>query len=183
VVIVSIPCKDMVVEILQNFEQAAKKLDGAVLVATGLAALLFGLFSWLGGLGFRKILAAVTGAATGGIGAFLITDKNWTLVAVSALIVCIIGLAIENTLKTSSSCWRLIIAICSATSGTILIFAAMIMLLIHKGATPTSYIINRQLFYGGVFAAMAVFGTVEQLLLCPKAKTTTSKKPVKPNDS
>jgi len=44
----------MAIEILQNFEQAAKKLDGAVLVVTGLAVLLFGLFTWLGGLGFRS---------------------------------------------------------------------------------------------------------------------------------
>jgi len=104
----------MAIEILQNFEQAAKKLDGAVLVVTGLAVLLFGLFTWLGGLGFRKILAAATGAAIGGVGAFFIIDKNWIPVAASAVIVCIIILVIESTLKTSSVAWRLMTAICSA---------------------------------------------------------------------
>ena len=174
--VVDIQCKGMAIEILQNFEQAAKKLDGADLVVTRLAVLLFGLFTWLGGLGFRKILAAAAGAAIGGIGAFFIIDKNWIPVAASAVIVCIIALVIESTLKTSSIAWRLITAICSAVLGTVLIFAAMIMLLVYKGTAPVSYIINRQSFYGGVFAAMAVFGTVEQLLLRPKAKTTTSKK-------
>jgi len=61
---------------------------------------------------------------------------------------------------------RLTSALCCATSGTILIFAGMILLLLYKGSAPVSGICHRAPFYLGVFTVMIVFGTIEQLLLC-----------------
>jgi hypothetical protein len=67
--------------------------------------------------------------------------------------------------------WRPTAALCFSVAGTILIFAGMITLLVCKGAAPVSQISSRPLAYAGVFAAMTLFGTVEQLLLCRGAKT------------
>ncbi|MHC4571447.1 MAG: hypothetical protein ACYS0C_05155 [Planctomycetota bacterium] len=66
--------------------------------------------------------------------------------------------------------WRLTSALCCATLGTILIFAGMVLLLLHKGTAPISDIYRRGTFYLGVFGAMAAFGTIEQLLFCPRIK-------------
>jgi len=67
--------------------------------------------------------------------------------------------------------WRLTSALCCATLGTLLVFAGMILLLLYKGAEPISSISRRTLFYAAVFIAMIVFGTIEQLLLCPWLKS------------
>jgi len=66
--------------------------------------------------------------------------------------------------------WRLTSALCCATLGTILIFAGMVLLLLYKGAAPISDFYRRGTFYLSVFGAMAGFGTIEQLLLCPRIK-------------
>ena len=72
---------------------------------------------------------------------------------------------------------RLTSALCYATLGTMLVFAGMILLLSYKGSEPISYINRNRSFYAMVFAAMAAFGTIEQLLLCwvAKAKLTEKK--------
>lgn len=57
-------------EVLKNFESVmggAERLSPAVLVGPGVAALVVGLFVWLGGLGFKKIVAGIAGAIGGGI--------------------------------------------------------------------------------------------------------------------
>ena len=66
--------------------------------------------------------------------------------------------------------WRPTAALCFSVLGAILIFAGMILLLLYKGAAPVSRISSQPLIYAGIFAAMALFGTVEQLLLCRGAK-------------
>jgi len=73
--------------------------------------------------------------------------------------------------------WRLTSALCCATLGTILIFAGMILLLLYKGSAPISDIYRRGSFYLGVFGATTAFGTIEQLLVCPRirAKLITKK--------
>jgi len=65
--------------------------------------------------------------------------------------------------------WNLTAALAAATVGTILVFAGMIMLLLYKGVEPISQISSRQTFYATVFAAMAVFGMIVQLLFCRHA--------------
>ena len=87
-------------EILQNFEQTATRLSPIVLIGLGLMAVLAGLFVWLGGLGFRRILVAVIGAAGGGICGFLITGRNamWALVLAAA--VCVIAILFEKMFIT-----------------------------------------------------------------------------------
>lgn len=250
-------------EIIQNFEQTAMRFSPIVLIVPGLLAVLIGLFIWLGGLGFRKVLVAISGAVTGfGCGFFII--KNITaacgLAAAGALIalllqrffiailaVCLslvltffvfIGIcpevikATENVpvtapgitddnvvigagntpevLKTylvdfgnmvkqaalhmRTCTWpimaalavvvlagglflrRLTSALCCAVLGTMLIFAGMILLLLYKGSVPISGICNRSLFYAGVFGAMTAFGTVIQLLLCPRLEKSAKRK-------
>jgi len=63
--------------------------------------------------------------------------------------------------------WRLTTALYCATLGTLFVFAGMILLLLYKGAEPISGIRRGTLLYLGVFGVMIVFGTIEQLLLCP----------------
>lgn len=61
-------------------------------------------------------------------------------------------------------------ALCFSAVGAMLVFAGMITLLVCKGAAPVSQISSRPLAYAVVFAAMTLFGMVEQLLLCRGAK-------------
>jgi len=69
-------CKGSMLEIAKNFEQMATGFSPIVLIAPGLVCVVVGLFIWLGGLGFRRPLAAVVGAVSGGICGFFITDRN-----------------------------------------------------------------------------------------------------------
>ena len=164
----------VMLEIAHNFERAAANFRPVVLIALGLAAVTVGLFVWLGGLGFRKILAAVVGAVGGGIGGFFITGRNITLAMVLAAAVMIIAIILERILVTGSLFWHLISALFCAAIGAALVFVGMILLLLYKGAAPVSCINNRQSFYLGVFTAMIAFGTIEQLLFCQHPK----KKPI-----
>lgn len=52
-------------EIIQSFEQTALRFSPIVLIVPGLLAVIVGLFIWLGGLGLRRVLAAVVGAVIG----------------------------------------------------------------------------------------------------------------------
>jgi len=72
-------------EILLNFEQIAKLFDPKFLIGLGLAAVLAGLFLWIGGLGFRKILAAILGMVSGGICGLFIIGHNIIAVALAAI--------------------------------------------------------------------------------------------------
>jgi hypothetical protein len=70
-------------EFIQNFEQIAARFTPAVLVVPGLAAVLLGLFIWLGGLRFRRFMAVVIGAVIGGICGFFVAGRNVTATLVS----------------------------------------------------------------------------------------------------
>jgi hypothetical protein len=157
-------------EVFQNFEQLAVRLKPIVLIGPGLATVLLGLFVWLGGLGFRKILVAVIGALGGGVCGFFITDRNVMFAMILAAAAAVIAIALEKILVTGSLFWHLASALCCAALGTMLIFAGMILLLLYKGAAPISRICGKQPFYTTVFIAMTAFGTTEQLLLCQRAK-------------
>jgi hypothetical protein len=72
------------------------------------------------------------------------------------------------------SFWQLASALCCSALGTVLIFAGMILLLLNKGSMPVGIISRRSSFYAAVFAAMMVFGTIEQLLLCRQPKASSA---------
>jgi len=54
--------------------------------------------------------------------------------------------------------------------GTMFIFAGMILLLLYKGSAPISAIFHKAPVYATVFAAMAAFGAVVQLVFCRQGK-------------
>ena len=72
-------------EIITKFEQLVNQLQSVDLITLGLVFVLTGLLAWLGGLGFGKIFAGLTGAVCGGCFAFLIIGKNIQLIGFSAL--------------------------------------------------------------------------------------------------
>jgi hypothetical protein len=59
--------------------------------------------------------------------------------------------------------------VCSGL-GSLLVFAGLIVLLIFKGSAPITFIQKQGVLYGLVLLAMAAFGTLEQLVLCPSPK-------------
>lgn len=240
----------------------AERLSPMVLVGPGVVAVVVGLFVWLGGLGYRKVLAAITGAIFGAIltsavigwaalptavsavvaAAVAMTFEKVFITAFAGALAAAIGLAffmgpqIETTLAaepgglpegsaqvktldighsveklrawaidvgaaTRSACsqmplhkwaitalgglaivaggsflWRPTAALYFSAAGTMLVFAGMVLLLLYKGVMPVSRICRRPSVYSGVFAAMVVFGTAEQLLLCRSAKAQSAKK-------
>ena len=83
-------------EILQNFERAAPKLAPIVVILPGLAAVVVGLFVWLGGLGFKRPLAGLIGAIAGGIGGFFLAGHNVVPIAVAAGIAALIAIVFER---------------------------------------------------------------------------------------
>lgn len=90
---------------------------------------------------------------------------SWAMIAVLVIISIAAGFFFR----------RLISALCFAAFGTMLLFAGMILLLSYKGTEPISYMSAKPSFYGMIFAAMAAFGTIEQLLLCRFAKAKTKR--------
>lgn len=73
------------VEVFKSFEQVAGRLNPLVLIVPGLALVALGLFVWLGGLGFRRVLFALLGAAAGGVTALLAVSDNGVVAGASAL--------------------------------------------------------------------------------------------------
>jgi hypothetical protein len=91
---------------------------------------------------------------------------HWAIIMVLALIFIVTGFCL----------WRLAMALCCSVLGTILIFAGMILLLLHKGSVPVSIICSKSSYYATAFIAMIAFGTIEQLLLCKHPKTHSGRK-------
>jgi hypothetical protein len=87
--------------ILQEFESAVSGdawLSPVVLIGPGLVCVIFGLFLWLGGLGFRKLLAPIAAATTGSVCVFFIVENNFVLVLFSAVIAAVIAVIFERFL-------------------------------------------------------------------------------------
>ncbi len=274
----SLLVKSAMLEILQDFESAiggTVRLSPVVLVGPGLVCVIAGLFVWLGGLGFRKLLVAVAGAITGGVCGFFAIGQNIVSAAFTAALATALAMLferifitiltgtlvaafafavltesyVENSQQATAislgetsvqgsavgvresaekmkayiidagqkikqaclhmpmykwaiimvlvlicmvvgfSLWQLASALCCSALGTVLIFAGMILLLLHKGAMPVSIISGRSSFYVTVFIAMMAFGTAEQLLLCkhqktyPAGKSQTGKNKQKPKQA
>jgi hypothetical protein len=91
---------------------------------------------------------------------------KWVILVLLALIFLGLGFVFR----------RLAGATCFSVLGTLLIAAGMIVLLLYKGAAPLSWISNRPLMYVGIFAGMAVFGAIEQLLFCRGGLVKRAKK-------
>lgn len=105
-----------------------------------------------------------------------IQPYKWAIIAASVVFFMLAGFFLQ----------RLTLALCCAVLGTILVFAGMISLLLYKGTLPVSRIYDRASFYAVVFVAMITFGTIEQLLLCPRPqkrpKPATKKGTSEPNE-
>jgi len=105
-------------EILQDFESAiggTVRLSPLILVGPGLAAVIVGLFIWLGGLGFRKLLVAVTGAICGGILGFFAIGQNIVSAAFSAALAAALSMVFE----------RIFIAILTAALAAVFAFVVL----------------------------------------------------------
>ncbi len=218
-------------EIVEIVAEKAALLPQGVLVAGGLACLVAGLFIWLGGLGWRRVLALVVGAAAAAAGGAVIAGPRLLPVLAAAAVGAVLAVCLEKAFITlvaaalavlttivvaawiydvdlsqgiHKACmsmprilpvaiaaaaaltvvlgfylWDLLSAVACATLGALLVFAGMIALLLFKGAEPVAKIRLQPGFYGGVFAAMVVFGTFEQLLLCRHRSKKTPKEPPK----
>ena len=112
-------------EVTQNFEQIAARFSPIVLIGPGLAAVLLGLFVWLGGLGFRRVLAAVVGAVSGGICVSFIAGRNIILAVVSTALATVIAIIFE----------KIFITILAATLAAVLGFAVLARPYIEEPAT------------------------------------------------
>jgi hypothetical protein len=73
------------IEIFQIFERTSGRINPIMLIAPGIVAVIAGLFVWLGGLGFRKVLSAILGAITGWVVGFFVIGKS--MIAASVLAV------------------------------------------------------------------------------------------------
>lgn len=83
-------------EILQNFEQMASQFRPIILIGPGLAAVLIGLFIWLGGLGLRRLLVAAVGVVGGGVCGIFIIGRNGMSALISAGAAVVIALIFER---------------------------------------------------------------------------------------
>ncbi|MHC4110580.1 MAG: hypothetical protein ACYSUY_05855 [Planctomycetota bacterium] len=72
-------------EIFQIFERTSGRINPIILIAPGIGAVIAGLFVWLGGLGFRKVLSAILGAVIGWVVGFFVIGKS--MIAASILAV------------------------------------------------------------------------------------------------
>ena len=105
-------------EILQEFESAiggAVRLSPVVLVGPGLVCVIAGLFIWLGGLGFRKLLVAVAGAICGSICGFFAIGQNIVSAAFAAALTAALAMVFE----------RLFIAILAAALAAMFAFVVL----------------------------------------------------------
>jgi hypothetical protein len=107
--------EDDMLEIAQQLEQTAVWFSPVILIGPGVACVLLGLFVWLGGLGFRRVLVVIVGAVSGGICGFFISSRNITTAAVSAGITAVIAIMLE----------RIFIAILAGVLAAILSFAVL----------------------------------------------------------
>jgi len=87
-------------EIFQNFEQVAARFAPLVLIVPGLVAIIVGLFIWLGGLCFRRLLVALVGAIAGGICGFFLISRNFISTALVAGLAALIAIIFERLIIT-----------------------------------------------------------------------------------
>jgi hypothetical protein len=115
-------------EIARQFEQTAVRFEPVVLIGPGLAAVLLGLFVWLGGLGFRRTLVAIVGAVSGGVCGFFIGGQNVVRAMISAGLTAVIAVLLE----------RIFIATLAGLLAAVLGFAILAGPYIEKTGEATS---------------------------------------------
>lgn len=103
-------------DILQNFEQASARFAPLVLIVPGLAAIAVGLFVWLCGLRFRRLLVSLLGAIGGAVCGFLLTGRNIVAAMVAAGVAALAAIIFA----------RLLITILLAALVAILAFAVLL---------------------------------------------------------
>lgn len=90
-------------EIFQNFESAlggAARFRPIILIGPGLASVIVGLFVWLGGLGFRRLLVAIAGVVSGGIFGLFVISCNIMFAMVLAGLAALIAIVFERVFIT-----------------------------------------------------------------------------------
>ena len=87
-------------EIAQQLEQRAAGAGAEVQIGVGLAAVLVGLFLWLGGLGLRRLLAGAAGAVGGGIFGLLIASQNLVEVGILSVAGAFLAVIFERAFIT-----------------------------------------------------------------------------------
>ena len=87
-------------EIFQNFEQAATRFAPLVLIVPGLATVAVGLFVWLRGLGLRRPLAGLVGGISGAICGFFLISRNIVTAAVTAGAAALAAIIFERLIIT-----------------------------------------------------------------------------------
>jgi lysylphosphatidylglycerol synthetase-like protein (DUF2156 family) len=158
----------------ENIEHAAGQIGPIMLLILGLATVLAGLFFWLGGLRFKKILLPATGLIAGGAIGLFAFSKGIAVILISIAFCVILGIILEimseRILSRKAVFGRVMIALLFSAAGTAIIFSGMIGLLIYKGADPLGEVSGRSGFYAAVFAGMTIFGTIVQSVLCRKTQ-------------
>ncbi|MHC4363257.1 MAG: hypothetical protein ACYSTZ_10545, partial [Planctomycetota bacterium] len=84
-------------------------------IGLGVVCVIVGLFIWLGGLRVRKLLAAILGAAAGGICAYFLTGRNMAPAVVAAAVTAVLAIIFE----------KVFIIILTAGLASIFIFAVL----------------------------------------------------------
>jgi len=87
-------------EIAKNLERIGAGSDPKILIAAAIAAILVGLFLWLGGLGQRKLLVIAVGAIGGGICAYFFVRQNPLHVAILGLVGAVVAVIFEREFIT-----------------------------------------------------------------------------------
>ncbi len=83
-------------EVLQNFERAAGQFKPIVLIAPGMAAVILGLFVWLGGMGLRKLVLAIVGIVIGGTLGYFVVGGNAISAAVLAAVMGLLAVTVQR---------------------------------------------------------------------------------------
>lgn len=172
-----------IIDFAKNLEQSADQLKPISLIGPGIAAVIIGLIIWLAGSAFKKTFFALIGLAAGAIFGYLFTEKNINHTVAFAIAGAIIFAMLALILSRSSIFWRLLSAFIFSVFGTAAIFAGLTLLLIYKGSQPVTLIAQKQYFFASVFVAMAVFGTIEQLVFCKSTKKHLKNEQKKCKDS
>lgn len=164
----------MIIQVVHAVIKTVAGFENPELIGSGIALTFSGLAIWLAGLGMGRIAAAVTGGLLGFICGYAFLGQTGFMLILCASAGLVVLLIIEQTLVTiagyNSFINNLLGSVFYSCCGTAFIFTGIIILLLYKGTDSAAHIAARQSFYTILLFAMAVFGAVEQLVLCPKAK-------------
>lgn len=169
----------MVLQAVQAVIKTAAGFENAELIGGGIALTFSGLVIWLAGLGIGRIAAAATGGLLGFICGYAFLGQTGLTLGVCALVGVVALIIIEQVAVTiagrDSFINNLLGSVFYSCCGTAFIFTGIILLLLYKGTDSTAHVAAGQSFYAVLLSAMVVFGTIEQLVLCPKVKKQTVK--------